>query len=213
MTIPQDIKIYHICHVDRLASIIESGGLLSDALVQSKDLSGTVVGMDHIKRRRMTELELNSHPGLFVGQCVPFYFCPRSVMLYMIWQRSGDLVFRGGQEPVIHLEADLRETVTWSIANNQRWAFTLSNAGSRYFEDRADLNRLSEVNWAAVHASNWRECKEAKQSEFLIEDKFPWHLIKRIGVLSQTTYGQAVNLLPPNGHRPVVEVRPEWYYS
>ena len=189
-----------------------SGGLFSDALVQSKDLIGTVVGMGHIKRRRMTELELNSHPGLFVGECVPFYFCPRSVMLYMIWQRSSELAFRGGQDPVIHLEADLRETVAWATANNQRWAFTLSNAGSRYFEDRADLSQLSEVNWTAVQAANWRACKDAKQSEFLIEDKFPWHLIKRVGVLNQSTYGQVVNLLPLNGHRPVVEVRPEWYY-
>ena len=31
MVLPAQPKIYHICHVDRLASIVASGGLLSDA--------------------------------------------------------------------------------------------------------------------------------------------------------------------------------------
>lgn len=55
---------------------------------------------------------LNSHPGLYVGQCVPFYFCPRSVMLYVIYCANHDeLSYRGGQGPILHLEADLYETV------------------------------------------------------------------------------------------------------
>lgn len=205
------VKIYHICHVDRLPSIIEGRGLFSDEIVQKQALSGTVVGMNHIKERRLTELQLTSHPGLFVGQCVPFYFCPRSVMLYLIWRQSGDLSFKGGQSPIVHLEADLQKTVAWAQANNRRWAFTLSNAGSRYFEDRADLSQLGEVNWAAVHSTDWRQCKEEKQSEFLIEERFPWQLVERVGVLNQSTYGQVVNALCQE-HRPVVEVRPEWYY-
>lgn len=212
MTVPSKIKIYHICHVDRLPSIIGGGGLLSDALVQSKSLAGTVIGMSHIKERRLTELALASHPRLFVGQCVPFYFCPRSVMLYLIYRQSGNLDFEGGQAPIVHLEADLKRTVEWAEANGRRWAFTLSNAGSKYFEDRADLGQLGEVNWDAVHATSWQECKEQKQSEFLIEDACPWHLVERIGVLNNATFGQVMHTLAPSGHRPVVEVRPEWYY-
>ncbi len=42
-------------------------------------------------------------------------------------------------------------------------AFTLSNAGARYFEDRADLAQLNEVNWPAVNATLWRgEYKDGK---------------------------------------------------
>ena len=39
-----------------------------------------------------------------------------------------------------------------------------------------------------------------------------YHLIERIGVQSATVYRQVVNALPAHGHRPPVEVRPEWYY-
>ncbi len=171
MPMPAQPKIYHICHVDRLPSILESNGLFSDAMVQENDLPGTVVGMSNIKQRRLTVLRLDSHPDLFVGQCVPFYFCPRSVMLYMMHVRRSELSDKGGQGPIIHLEADLHETVAWANAHNRRWAFTLSNAGSRYFEDRSNLASLHEIDWDAVQARMWNQCKEAKQSEFLLEPR------------------------------------------
>lgn len=211
--VPPQPKIYHIAHVDRLPSIVAAGGLLSDALVQARALGGTMVGMNHIKQRRLTELQLTSHPGLFVGACVPFYFCPRSVMLYLIHRRNAELTYQGGQTPIIHLQGDLGAVVAWANAQPARWAFTLSNAGSYFFEDRNDLARLGEINWTAVQATNWSGVlKEGKQAEFLLEQRFPWHLVERIGVQSAAIYGQVVNALPAHGHRPPVEVRQDWYY-
>jgi hypothetical protein len=212
MPMPAQPKIYHICHVDRLPSVVASGGLLSDAAIQQQALPGTVIGMNNIKQRRLTELKLASHPNLYVGQCVPFYFCPRSVMLYLIYRQNPELTYRGGQGPIIHLESDLHATVAWANEQARRWAFSLSNAGSYYFEDRADLARLGEINWDAVQANNWQQCKEAKQAEFLLENSFPWHLVERIGVSSRVVHGNVVNALPATGHRPAVDIRPDWYY-
>ncbi|MFY8085154.1 MAG: type II toxin-antitoxin system toxin DNA ADP-ribosyl transferase DarT [Rubrivivax sp.] len=209
---PVQPKIFHICHVDRLAPIVAAGGLLSDAAVVQAAAPGTVIGMNHIKQRRLQELRLNSHPGLYVGQCVPFYFCPRSVMLFLIHRQNADLAYKGGQGPIIHLEADLHATVAWANAQPRRWAFTLSNAGSCYFEDRADLARLGDVDWDAVAARNWSACREAKQAEFLLEHSFPWHLVERIGVLSQPIATQVAQSLPVGGHRPPVQILPAWYY-
>lgn len=212
MPMPAQPKIYHICHVDRLPSILNCKGLFSDAKVSEHALPGTVVGMSNIKQRRLTELRLDSHPTLFVGQCVPFYFCPRSVMLFLIHRRNAELTYQGGQAQIVHLEADLNETVTWANANNRRWAFTLSNAGSRYFEDRADLARLHEIDWDAVQARMWNQCREEKQSEFLLEDSFPWGLVRRIGVSNNIVYGQVLNALQQQEHKPTVEVKTDWYY-
>jgi len=211
MPVPARPKIYHICHVDRLPSIV-AGGLLSDAEVQRLAPPGTVIGMSNIKQRRLTELTLDSHPGLYVGQCAPFYFCPRSVMLYLIHKRNPELAYKGGQEPIVHLEADLFDAVTWAQANGRRWAFTLSNAGSYYFEDRADLAQLGEIDWAAVASTQWPTVKERKQAEFLMEHSFPWHLIERIGVYSAAINAQVAHALPVGGHRPPVAVLPAWYY-
>lgn len=169
--------------------------------------------MSDIKRRRLNEVVLSSHPDLYVGDCVPFYFCPRSVMLYLIHQGNHpELDYRGGQAHVIHFEADLHMVVSWANRQGRRWAFTLSNAGSYFFEDRCDLEQLDEIDWNAVEARDWRKCKEGKQAEFLLERSFPWSLIEHIGVHSRSVHQQVVNALPANGHRPTVSIRTDWYY-
>ena len=216
---PDAPKIYHIVHVDRLASIIADGVLLCDAEVARRIPAGTTIGMNSIKQRRLNELPLTSHPGLRVGSCVPFYFCPRSIMLYLIYRANDpELAYRGGQGPILHLEADLHDSVAWAGRNDLRWAFTLSNAGAYYFEDRCDLAQLGEIDWDAVQANRWsgngisRSVKEGKQAEFLIERSFPWELVSRIGVHSQQIYGQVPALLQASAHRPHVKIKPDWYY-
>ncbi len=212
MIVPPNPKIYHIVHVDRLPSIIENGQLWCDAEMIQRGGTGTAIGMDKIKKRRLTKT-LNSHPNLHVGNCVPFYFCPRSVMLYMIYRANDpELSYRGGQGPIVHLEADLQQTVAWAEGHDLRWAFTLSNASTYYLEDRCDLTQLYEINWNAVQARDWRQCKDGKQAEFLIEQRFPWALISRIGVWSQRVYYQAIAACETAAHRPFVEIKREWYY-
>lgn len=85
MPVPDEPKIYHIVHIDRLASIVADNRLWCDAKMVTKQPRGTTIGMNLIKERRRTNA-LRSHSGLCVGDCVPFYFCPRSVMLYLIYQ-------------------------------------------------------------------------------------------------------------------------------
>lgn len=214
MPVPANPKIYHIVHVDKLAAITADGFLYSDAVMAQRPANGTVIGMNNIKARRMNELTLASHPDLHVGQCVPFYFCPRSVMLYLIHRRNAELAYQGGQAPIVHLVADLNAVVAWMQAHEERWAFTLSNAGSYYFEDRCDLACLHEINWNAVQTSQWSgsPTKEQKQAEFLVEKHFPWHLIEQIVVYNRAVGQQAVQAIAEAAHRPNVHVRPAWYY-
>ena len=213
MPVPAKPKIYHIVHVDRLPSIINDGWLWCDAEIVRRSPSGTIIGMDAIKQRRLKELTLTSHPDLHVGDCVPFYFCPRSIMLYVIHMANHpELEYRGGQEPIVHLEADLRQTVDWANREERRWAFTTSNAGSRFFDDYSNLEQLKKVDWNAVRAKYWNQCKDGKQAEFLIESSFPWELVSRIGVLSQQIYGQVWSALQASDHQPPVQIKRDWYY-
>ena len=213
MTTPDKPRIYHIVHVDRLPSILTEDRLWCDSEIVRRQPPGTSIGMGGIKHRRLSELTLASHPDLHVGDCVPFYFCPRSIMLYVIHQANHpELNYTGGQTPIIHFEADLRQTVRWAEEQGLRWAFTLSNAGARYFEDRCDLRQLGEIDWPAVDAEDWRQCKEGKQAEFLIEHQFPWNLVSRIGVYSQQIAQRVSGALRSSYHKPLVLVKREWYY-
>lgn len=74
MPLPGQPKICHILHYDKLAFVINDGFLFSDSIISKRTEDGTTIGMSSIKRRRLHELTLNSHPDLYVGNCVPFYF-------------------------------------------------------------------------------------------------------------------------------------------
>jgi hypothetical protein len=146
---------------------------------------------------------------------VPFYFCPRSVMLFLIHKANHqELTYKGGQGPIIHLEADLAEVVEWANANGRRWAFSLSNAGAYYTEFRDDLNQLCQIDWDAIAATDFRgsDIQHGKQAEFLLHGYFPWTLARRIGVQSRIIAQKAHAALGNSRHRPSIEVLADWYF-
>ena len=214
MTVPAHPKLYHITHVDNLPAILAAGGLMSEAAMLAQGGPTATIGMGNIKQRRLG-LPVKCHPGDKVGAYVPFYFCPRSIMLFLIYcANHPDLAYRGGQGPILHLEADLHECAAWSDSNGKRWAFSLSNAGAYYTEFRNRLSQLDELDWTAVASTDFRnsQMKEGKQAEFLVQDFFPWQLVRRIGVIDATVYGQVLRALSGAAHRPPVEVLRGWYF-
>ena len=214
MPVPDSPKIYHILHWDKLSSIVSDDCLLSGTIMAGRPVIGTTIGMPSMKDDRKL-LPVHCHSGTHVADYVPFYFCPRSVMLYVIAKGNHpNLLYRGGQGPIVHLESDLYSVMDWADANEHRWAFSLSNATARYTQFRDRREQLGEINWTAVAANDWRpsEIKEAKQAEFLAYNFFPWHLVSRIGVLSQQIGYQVVRAIRLASHKPRVEVIQPWYY-
>jgi hypothetical protein len=214
-TPPAAPKIYHITHIDNVRRIVSDGCLVSDAVMIARGGPTQAIGMSSIKRRRVEELEVRCHSGTRVGDYVPFYFCPRSIMLYLIYcANHPDLTYRSGQGPIVHLEADMHAVIRWAEANDVRWAFSLSNAGAYYAEFRARVEDLALLDWRAIAATDFRasEVKEGKQAEFLLHERFPFQLVERIGVLSPIIQRRAADALGDTEHRPLVEIRPDWYY-
>lgn len=212
-TPPARPKIYHITHVDNLAAIAAEGQLVCDRTMIARGGPAKAIGMSDIKRRRVEELEVDCHQGTKVGDYVPFYFCPRSIMLYLLYRGNHEnLTYREGQGPIVHLEADLHTVIAWAEQEQRRWAFSLSNAGARYTEFRKNPAQLSQLDWNAIDASDFRASAvaHAKQAEFLLCDSFPLELVERVGV-SSTRVAQAVGRLFPSG-TPPIKVKPDWYF-
>jgi|SRR5579864_284430 len=137
---PAQPKIYHISHGRNLVRILSAGCLCSEAEMNPRGGPEVAIGMSEIKARRLNELPLSCHPGTRVGEYVPFYFCPRSVMLYILHMGNHPgLTYKEGQRPIVHLEADIHEVVSWAESQNRRWAFTDRNAGCGYFQSFSDL--------------------------------------------------------------------------
>jgi len=214
--IPANPKIYHLTHLRNLPQIVRAGVLWSDAKRIELDLSCNLVGMSHIKQRRLHDIEVAPCcTGTRVGDYVPFYFCPRSIMLYILHKGNHlDLDYQEGQHPIVHLQADLHSTVKWAEQQRRKWAFSDRNAGTYYANFYADLGMLDEVNWDAVNANQWSEpsIKEDKQAEFLMYELFPWHLIEKIGVYDNQIAKKVRRIIAGTEHGPNVTIARGWYY-
>lgn len=212
---PPGQKIYHITHLDNLPSLASCGCLWSDAEMLRQEVGKTAIGMPEIKRRRLEKIEVECHAGTKVGEYVPFYFCPRSVMLIKYYYNNDpNLPHREGQRPIVHLEADLQEVVQWADAQSRKWAFSTSNAGAFYPDFYRCWNDLSHINWQAVAATDFRDpqTQNEKQAEFLLYESFPWQMFKVIGVKDNEIKDRVERKLLLFAHFPDVRVLPQWYY-
>jgi hypothetical protein len=171
--------------------------------------------MSKIKKRRLEEIKVDCHAGTMVGEYVPFYFCPRSIMLYILYRGNHpDLNYTEGQDPIVHLEADLRETIEWAEERGVRWAFSDRNAGGFLAEFYSSAPDLDKLNWPAIAGTDFRDpvAKEGKQAEFLMWDEFPWTLVEAIGVRNAATAAAVHDAIRRSRHRPAVSVKTAWYY-
>lgn len=211
--IPSDLKIYHITHIRNLKRIIADQTIWSDAKRIAQNCTCELIGLDTIKKRRLEELEVKCNPGTKVGEYVPFYFCPRSIMLYIFHANNHpDLKYHEGQSPIVHLQANFNDTIAWAKENGKQWAFSASNAGARYtdfYNHKKDLNKL---NWPAIQSIDFRshEIREGKQAEFLLYETFPWELIEKIGVIDNAMLAKTKAIV--KSQQPLVAVEPTWYY-
>ena len=95
--IPANPKIYHITHIDNLPKIVSAGCIWSDRQRLNQGFQCEVVGMPTIKNRRLSEIEVTCVPGSKVGDYVPFYLCPRSVMLFIFYKKNHPDIYWEGR--------------------------------------------------------------------------------------------------------------------
>ena len=203
--VPPNPSIFHITHVENLASIIAHGCLWSDAQRIARNLVTTNIGYSHIKQRRLNRPVTAGARGK-LGDYVPFNFCPRSVMLYVVSRGHQD--FGGGQDEIVHLVS----SVATATALGKPWAFTDRHADLAYTSYFASLGNLSDVDWNVMPLAYWAgdDTKEKRQAEFLVYESFPWSAVESIGVKSTAVAAKVQALL--RGVPPSIAVRPDWYY-
>lgn len=204
--------IYHITHGRNLASIIEVGGIWCNTQITTRGIASLGIAHQHIKERRK-QREVPCAPGGTLANYVPFYFAPRSPMLYAI-HRGHVKGYDGGQSRVLHLVTEA-ETIA---ASGCSWAFTEGHAEIAWTEFFADLCFLSEVDWAIMKERYWHDTdedgdrKRRRQAEFLVHQFCAWELITEIGVINRQVADRVRAMLEPLAHQPVVNVQRGWYY-
>lgn len=83
MVIPDPTPIYHITPINNLTGILAAGGLNCNSTLRRDRTAYTNIAHDHIQDRR-SHTFVPLAPGGTLHDYVPFYFAPRSPMLYSI---------------------------------------------------------------------------------------------------------------------------------
>jgi hypothetical protein len=214
VTRPVPTLVLHMTRIERLPSIVKHG-LLPDNACRQQKIDGVEIGYDHIKRRRTLRI-VPCGVGGTLADYVPFYFAPRSPMLYAITR---------GQ---VSEEAARTEEIVYLVSSTQ----TLKAAGltviasNRHAElDYAEmldhdeaLDREDFICWPLMMATYWGNTpdqpdrKERRQAECLVHPSVPWPLIETVATKSERARDQAKVVLASAGQPTPVAVRAHWYF-
>ncbi len=206
------LPIYHITPIDNLESIISEGRLLAYNVMLETGTNYTNIAYENIQDRR-ARIRVPCGAGGVLHDYVPFYFAPRSPMLYTINQGNVPN-YTQGQAAVIHLVSDVLEIDIRGLD----FVFTDGHAVMEFTTFFDDLDYLGAIDWDVMESRYWfdinedNDRKRRRQAEFLVKNFFPWELIREIGVINSTIKAKPENILQNFTHKPSVIVQKNWYY-
>jgi hypothetical protein len=207
-------SIMHFTHVKNLPGILAAGCLQADSRVdRSSALKVEAADLD-IKARRK-RMGIGIEPYGCVADYVPFYFGPRSPMLYKLAKGSVPN-YTDGQDPLIYLVSSA-EAVD---ASGVSYLFSDGNCASTVTRYANDLTMLgSLVDWEVIRAIKWANTADdpdrmrRRMAEFLVHERFQVEWVSEIAVRHVTMQRQVNGLLAAYDVELPVAVRPGWYFS
>ncbi len=204
-------KIFHITHCDNLAAILQAGELRAVATLPAPP--AVSVAHNSIQARRATT-RVPCGPGGCLHDYVPFYFGPRSPMLYAL-HRGSVAGYADGEAPIVHLVCNAEDVAS----AGHRFVFTDGHAAIAYSEYYDDLAKLGCVDLALMRATSWADTpddpdrKRRRQAEFLVHERVPWSLVERIVVRDGAIRDRVESVVRSAGEVTPVEVQSRWYYG
>lgn len=178
---------FRMVHIDNIPHILKYG------FVHRKD-SGASSSYVPIGDSTVINTRMNKRlkDGSCLADYIPFYFGPRSPMLYNIQHGYGFLEKREPHEIVYCV------LVIQTIMDSElECVFTDGHAldSASQFYDKSDLERLDEiVKYEDVYTRFWfnqdflDDRKRRKEAELLIKENVPQHYIKGLVVFDEEAY-------------------------
>jgi hypothetical protein len=189
---------------------------MSDAVAHTAGLLSVEVGDLGIKGNRRARAVPVS-PGGVVADYVPFYFAPRSPMMFSI-SRGNVASYQGGTARLIYLTSTLERL---DEAGCQP-LLTDRNAALRYAEyrlfDPSDPIDDDFIDWDLMGQRDWYNTpdepqrKERRMAEALVHDRVPWEAMNGIATQSEIVAAEVREILSVALVNVPVNVRPSWYF-
>ena len=223
MAIPTPLRVFHITAICNLARIAKSKKLYSNAQLQKKKIEYGNIAYQGAQGKRATKLVARP-PGGVIHDYVPFYFAPRSPMLFTI--NRGNVpgcLYR--QPDIVHIVTTI-EAITVSGLPYVFYDFNATLDIATCFSNVKDLDK---INWPLFFESPrmdgycqfWNSRmdvakyvlrQETRQAEFLIHDNVPLKLLTMVGAYDQAKAGEVREIFEDANIDLSVEAKPNWYF-
>ena len=204
--------VFHITHVENIASMARTGQLHCDSeCAADENVNPVSIAYEDLKLRR-SQWRVDKAQGGTLADYVPFYYAPRSPMLYVI-SRGYVSGYAGGQAEVAHLVCNAQE-----LARPGEFVITDGHAATPLTTQFDQLNHLDQVDWQVMQSRYWFDTdddgdrKRRRQAEFLVWRSVPFDAVRAIGVMTATVADRVSRALAGAQHTPELLVRPRWYY-
>lgn len=204
--------LYHITDYRNLPSILEAGCLSAHSQVASNRISYSDIAHSNIQDRRATT-SVDVPPFGKLHDYVPFYFAPRSPMLYAI--KNGSVEgFNGRQSDIIYLVTNTKKIEQ----AGKEFVFTDGHAIMAFTDFYKDLNDLDEIDWDVMESTYWNDTdeypdrKRKRQAEFLVHESIELDCFLGIGVMNERMKNKVNDILYSHDTNMKVLKRPKFYY-
>jgi hypothetical protein len=177
MKAPDTIWLYRITHRDNLSHILQYGICQKDHPDAKPDYK--VIGHKDIIGKRTDHLVKIDGYGN-IGDYVPFYFTPKSIMLYNILTGYGVPKVPPGE--IIFIAT----TVSKVASCGNRYFFTDGQANTSISRHLHQLQDLDKVDWEVINSGDFKKSMadidrpRRYQAEFLVESHVPVNCIEAI---------------------------------
>lgn len=209
----EKIYIYRIIHLKNLDHILRLGKWTT---YNSEDADPDYTGIGEgelIGLRASHEITTVNSQRSFCpsNSYIPFYFAPRSVMLYRI--KTGYRVQLVPQEEIVHVVYQLSD-----ILPEIEYLFTDGHGYASLTQWFDDVHFLPELDWQMIRAKQWNpidgdmDRQRRKQAEFWIKDEIALEKSVGIGVYNQPSQKKVLGLCKKYQRNIPVKIKNDYYY-
>ena len=205
--------ICHITHIDNIENILKNKFIYSPNEITNLNLNSKPICHVGIQEQRAVT-SVPCGPMGNIHDYVPFYFGPRSPMLYAIKENNVE-DYNDGQKPIIYICSNAEKVAK----SETEFVFTDGHAImvplTHYYED---LKYLDKIDWEVIRGKYWFDSakypdrKRERQNEFLVYKQFSAGLIDGIIVIDKQIQNKVNSLLQANEVDLPVKICRNWYY-
>jgi|SRR5690606_26349000 len=207
----QKLYCYRITHINNLSLLLQNG-------IVNKNHPSAAGGYINIGNneiidvRSQVPVRINNY-GM-IGDYVPFYFTPRSIMLYnIITGYWSPVVAKRNRNEILVIRCLISDLVKLP-----QWFFTDGQANKNLTKHYCNLADLNFIDWNCIQQSNFKndlndpDRSRKYQAELLVHQQVPITSIESLNVFDVQSELAVNKILAQNNINLAVNIKPQYFF-